>query len=176
MSLSVLGAAPGNRSLQTICSWMPNAACPKCKRASPLHRSSGFENRASQLAHRSVSCEAQSVSECFEELWWLSNNQRPYPMRFAHNVPHNASRSSHGFLRCISNLSHEVLVRVVYARSVRCQILQHTNETAQPTSTAKYVDECLDIVQLQYAKAVMTPLTEQKSLNLHDETTGCDQI
>ena len=41
---------------------------------------------------------------------------------------------------------------------------------------AKYVDECLDIVQLQNAKAVMTPLTEQKSLNLHDETTVCDQV
>ena len=41
--------------------------------------------------------------------------------------------------------------------------------TVKPT--AKHVDECLDIVQLQHAKAVMTPLTEQKSLNLHDETT-----
>ena len=41
---------------------------------------------------------------------------------------------------------------------------------------AKYADECLDIVQLQYAKAVMTPLTEQESLNLHDETTACDQV
>ena len=41
---------------------------------------------------------------------------------------------------------------------------------------AKYVGECLDIVQLQHAKAVMTPLTEQKSLNLHDETTACDQV
>ena len=41
---------------------------------------------------------------------------------------------------------------------------------------AKYVDECLDIVQLQNAKEVMTPLTEQKSLNLHDETTVCDQV
>ena len=30
--------------------------------------------------------------------------------------------------------------------------------------TAKYVGECLDIVQLQNAKAVMT--------NLHDETTA----
>ena len=40
--------------------------------------------------------------------------------------------------------------------------------------TAKHVDECLDIVQLQNAKAVMTPLKEQKSLNLHDETTACD--
>ena len=40
--------------------------------------------------------------------------------------------------------------------------------TVKPT--AKYVDECLDIVQLQNAKAMMTPLTEQKSLNLHDET------
>ena len=34
--------------------------------------------------------------------------------------------------------------------------------TVKPTD--KYVDECLDIVQLQNAKAVMTPLTEQKSL------------
>ena len=42
--------------------------------------------------------------------------------------------------------------------------------------TDKYVDECLDIVQLQHSKAVMTPLTEQKSLNLHDETTACDQV
>ena len=46
--------------------------------------------------------------------------------------------------------------------------------TVEPT--AKYVDECLDIVQLQNAKGVMTPLTEQKSLNLHDETTACDQV
>ena len=46
--------------------------------------------------------------------------------------------------------------------------------TVKPT--AKYVDECLDIVQLQNAKAVMTPLTEQKSLNLHDETTACDPV
>ena len=45
--------------------------------------------------------------------------------------------------------------------------------TVKPTD--KYVDDCLDIVQLQHAKAVMTPLTEQKSLNLHDETTACDQ-
>ena len=44
------------------------------------------------------------------------------------------------------------------------------------TPTAKHVDECLDIFHLQHAKAVMTPLTEQKSLNLHDETTACDQI
>ena len=41
---------------------------------------------------------------------------------------------------------------------------------------AKHVDECLDIVQLQNAKAVMTPLTEQKSLDLHDKTTVCDQV
>ena len=45
--------------------------------------------------------------------------------------------------------------------------------TVKPT--AKYVDECLDIVQLHNAKAVMTPLTDQKSMNLHDETTTCDQ-
>ena len=42
--------------------------------------------------------------------------------------------------------------------------------------TAKYVDECLEIVQLQNAQEVMTPLTEQKSLNLHDETTACGQV
>ena len=42
--------------------------------------------------------------------------------------------------------------------------------------TAKYVDECLDIVQLQHGKAVMTLFTEQKSVNLHDETTACDQV
>ena len=42
--------------------------------------------------------------------------------------------------------------------------------TVKPT--AKYVD----IVQLQNAKAVMSPLTEQKRLNLHDETTVCDQV
>ena len=46
--------------------------------------------------------------------------------------------------------------------------------TVKPTD--KYVDECLDTVHLQYAKAVMTPLTEQKSLNLQDETTACDQV
>ena len=43
-------------------------------------------------------------------------------------------------------------------------------------STAKCVDECLDIVQLQNATAVITPVTEQESLNLHDETTVCDQV
>ena len=41
--------------------------------------------------------------------------------------------------------------------------------------TAENVVECVDIVQLQNAKAVMTPLAEQKSLNLHDETV-CDQV
>ena len=46
--------------------------------------------------------------------------------------------------------------------------------TVKPT--AKYVDECLDTVQLQNANAVMTPLTEQKSLNLHHETKACDRV
>ena len=46
--------------------------------------------------------------------------------------------------------------------------------TVKPT--AKYVDECLDMVQLHHAEAVMTPLTEQKSMNLHDETSVCDQV
>ena len=46
--------------------------------------------------------------------------------------------------------------------------------TVKPTAT--YVDEILDIIQLQNAKVVMTLLTEQKSLNPHDETTVCDQV
>ena len=50
------------------------------------------------------------------------------------------------------------------------------DEDSQLKPTAKDVDECLDIVQLQNAKGVMTPSTEQKSLNLHDETTVCDQV
>ena len=45
--------------------------------------------------------------------------------------------------------------------------------TVKPTD--KHVDECLVIDQLRNAKAVMTPLTEMKSTNLHDETTVCDQ-
>ena len=45
--------------------------------------------------------------------------------------------------------------------------------TVKPTD--KYLDECLDIVQLRNAKAVMTPLTELKSTNLQDETTVCGQ-
>ena len=44
--------------------------------------------------------------------------------------------------------------------------------TVKPTDK---VDECLDIVQLRSAKAVMTPSTELKSTNLHDETTVCEQ-
>ena len=41
----------------------------------------------------------------------------------------------------------------------------HDGDRRGPTvkSTAKYVDDCLDIVQLQHAKTMMTPLTEQKS-------------
>ena len=45
--------------------------------------------------------------------------------------------------------------------------------TVKPTE--QYPDECLDIVHLRNAKAVMTPLTELKSTNLNDETTVCDQ-
>ena len=45
--------------------------------------------------------------------------------------------------------------------------------TVKPTN--KYLDECLDILQLRNAKTVLTPLTELKSTNLHDETTVCDQ-
>ena len=45
--------------------------------------------------------------------------------------------------------------------------------TVKPTN--KYLDECLDIVQLRNAKAVMTLLTELRSTNLHNETTVCYQ-
>ena len=50
---------------------------------------------------------------------------------------------------------------------------EHRGFTMKPTD--KCVDECLDI-EKQNAMAVMTPLTEQKSTNLHDETTVCDQV
>ena len=40
---------------------------------------------------------------------------------------------------------------------------------------AKYVDKCLDLVHLQNAKPVVTPLTEHKSANSREETTVCDQ-
>ena len=49
----------------------------------------------------------------------------------------------------------------------------HRGFTVKPTD--KYVDERLDIVQLRNLKAVMTPLTELKSTNQHDDTTVCDQ-
>ena len=69
--------------------------------------------------------------------------------------------------RYITIVSTVAVIAAIYLRSV------HDGErrgfTVKPT--AKYVDECLDIVQLQNAKAVMTLLTEQKSLNLYDETT-----
>ena len=41
--------------------------------------------------------------------------------------------------------------------------------------TAKHVDE-LGHCSTAERNAVMTPLTEKKSLNLHDETTACDQV
>ena len=40
----------------------------------------------------------------------------------------------------------------------------------------KYVDECLELVHLQDAKPVVKALTEQKSANVHDETTVCDRV
>ena len=78
--------------------------------------------------------------------------------------------------RCVTIVSTVAVTAVTYQgfeyRSV--QDGDRRGFTVKPT--AKYVDECFDIVQLQNAKAVMTPLTEQKSLNLHDETTACDQV
>ena len=46
--------------------------------------------------------------------------------------------------------------------------------TVKPT--AKYVDECLDTVHLQNAKAVMTPFTEQESLDANDDMTVGGQV
>ena len=43
------------------------------------------------------------------------------------------------------------------------------------TPAAMYVDECLEIVHLHNAKPVVTPLMQQTSANLHDDTTVCDQ-
>ena len=78
--------------------------------------------------------------------------------------------------RCIAFVSTVTVTAVIYLgfeyRSVHDG--DHRGFTVKPT--AKYVDDVLDVVQLQNAKAVMTPLTEQKSLNLHDDTTACDQV
>ena len=69
-----------------------------------------------------------------------------------------------------SLLMSTVLVTAVTYLGFECRSVHDGDRggfTVKPT--AKYVDECLD-------KAVMTPLTEQKSLNLHGETTACDQV
>ena len=58
----------------------------------------------------------------------------------------------------------------------RCGIHESGRSGFAVRPTAKYVDECLDLVQLQNAPPVVTPLTEQKSSNLHDETTAPDQV
>ena len=71
-------------------------------------------------------------------------------------------------------LKHRILVTYLGFKYRSVHDGDRRGFTVKPT--AKYVDECLDIVQLHHAKAVMTPLTEQKSLNLHDETTACDQV
>ena len=41
--------------------------------------------------------------------------------------------------------------------------------------TAMYVDGCLELVPVQNAEPIVTPLTEKKSANLHDETSACNQ-
>ena len=46
-------------------------------------------------------------------------------------IPRSASRSSHSTMSCMSDLSHEILDKILYVTSVRCQIAQHTNEAAQ---------------------------------------------
>ena len=78
--------------------------------------------------------------------------------------------------RCITIVSTILVTAVTYLGFEYRSVHDGDRRGFTVKPTAKYVDECLDIVQLQHAKAVMTPLTEQKSLNLHDETTTCDQI
>ena len=70
-----------------------------------------------------------------------------------------------------------------HCRSDRCNLLgvrvpKKTRWRPQKIHSETYcqVRGRMDTLQLQNAKAVMTPLTEQKSLNLHDETTICDQV
>ena len=71
-------------------------------------------------------------------------------------------RSTRAFLWCTLDLKY---------RSV--QGSERRGFAVKPT--AKYLDECLDLVHSQNAKLVVMPLSEQKSANLHDETTVCDQ-
>ena len=78
--------------------------------------------------------------------------------------------------RCITIVSTVLVTAVTYLGFEYRNVHDGDRRGFTVKPAAKYVDECLDTVQLQNAKAVMTPLTEQKSLNLHDETTVCDQI
>ena len=78
--------------------------------------------------------------------------------------------------RYITNVSTVLVTAVTYLVFEYRSVHDGDRRGFTVKLTAKYVDECLDIVQLQHAEAVMTPLTEQKSLNLHDETTARDQI
>ena len=66
-------------------------------------------------------------------------------------------------------------------RPLTCAKLPHWTDSGytlrsvvRPTS--KYVDERLDHVQLQNAKNAVTPVTEQNSSNVHNETNACDQV
>ena len=68
------------------------------------------------------------------------------------------------------------LIHVVYSGFEYQSVHEAERKGFRVKPTDKYVDECLDIVQVRNAKAVMTPLTELKSTNLHDETTMCDQV
>ena len=78
--------------------------------------------------------------------------------------------------RCITMVSTVLVTAVNYLGFEYGSVHDGDRRGFTVKPTEKYVDECLDIVQLQHAKAVMTPLTEQKSLKLHDETTACDQV
>ena len=78
--------------------------------------------------------------------------------------------------RYITTVSTVVMTAVTYLGFEYQSVHDGDHRGFTVKHTAKYVDECLDLVQLQNAKGEMTPLTEQKSLNLHDDTTACDQV
>ena len=58
-----------------------------------------------------------------------------------------------------------------------CSIQESGRTGFAVRNTAKYVGECLDLVQVQNAKTCCGVIvTEQKSAHLQDETTACDQV
>ena len=181
-----------------IFEWKLETLCVlPCKQTHPVkcsldpQKGKNVMDRSGDSVERRTACERQAVTlqnfwlVCSQSTWVSNVANRSYPLICAKPATLEKSREEK-----LSNPRVPVTKLVVIKRgealNPRVPVTYlgfeyrsvHDGDrrgfTVKPT--AKYVDECLDIVQLQNAKAVMTPLTEQKSLNLHNETTVCDQV